>query len=181
MATIVLAAVLGVAVIVGAAYLLISSATRSLQERQAIIDSVQERDIADPIAECLPANLDFKIGEHQTSASVGDGWSTKITVTNTGSEPCLTDGSATSAGMIVSSGSYKLVDTTECGDPEATKPLLIGSGRSWNGTLSWDGKDYQNCTAGDDATAGTYVMQLKFLDEVKGEVVVQLQDREPQE
>lgn len=164
------------AVVAVAAFMLISSATRSLEERQAILDSVQEREIAAPIAECTSSNLDFKIGEHSTTATVGNGWRTDITVTNTGSEPCLTDGSASSIGLVVSSGSYQLVDTTVCGDPENTKPLLIGNGRSWNTTLSWDGKDYQDCNAGDVASAGTYVMKIKFLDEEKGEVTVQLQD-----
>jgi hypothetical protein len=168
--------VLVIALIGVAGYMLFSSATRSLEERQAILDSVQEREVAAPIAECSPENLDFKIGDHSTTASVGSGWNTQITVTNKGSEPCLTDGSASSVGLVVTSGTYQLVDTTACGDPEDTKPLLIGSGRSWNTTVSWDGNDYQDCNPGDVAAAGTYVMKIKFLDEDKGEITVQLQD-----
>ncbi len=165
-----------IALIGVAGYMLFSSATRSLEERQAILDSVQEREVAAPIAECSPENLDFKVGDHSTTASVGSGWNTQITVTNKGSEPCLTDGSASSVGLVVASGTYQLVDTTACGDPEDTKPLLIGSGRSWNTTVSWDGNDYQDCNPGDVAAAGTYVMKIKFLDEDKGEITVQLQD-----
>lgn len=155
-------------------YFLSASATKSLEQRQQSLQAVQEQDAVKPIVECRAADLDFQITSYDRSIPVGGPWNAAVTVTNRGADACLADGSAKSLGVRVTSGSYELVDSLKCAPTDASLPLLIGPGRSWNTTLSWDGHDYEGCEAGDAGAAGTYVLHVNYLGEAKADLLVQV-------
>ncbi|MDO5034722.1 MAG: hypothetical protein Q4E01_04980 [Actinomycetaceae bacterium] len=158
-------------------YWLATTALSSMRERQAALESVQDSEITPPIAECKPSDLEFSVTGYDQSITVGSGWNASVTVTNRGKEACLTDGSGKSLGVLVTSGTYELVDTMKCASKDESLPLLLGVGKSWNGTVSWDGKDYQQCTAGSAGKAGTYVVHVKYFDQVPADLVVQVVEK----
>lgn len=172
--TIALIVVVALALLGLGGWWLVKTANSSLQERQAQLEAVQEAEVAKPIAECKMSDLDFTVDSYQQSVQVGSGWNATVTITNKGADPCLADGAGKTIGVEVTSGTYQLVDTPTCAAPDSELPLLLGSGKSWQTTISWDGNDYHECTPGSAAAAGTYVMNLKYDGQVMEDAVVQL-------
>ncbi|MDO5719256.1 MAG: hypothetical protein Q4P05_00800 [Actinomycetaceae bacterium] len=118
-------------------------------------------DVPEPITDCAPQDLTATMTNGESTAIEGQGWSTHITLTNTSDTECTTDGALKSVGFAITSGDVPVYDTTQCADQDAQKLLLLGPGRSWTTTVSWDGRHAPNCDSDKVAAPGTYVMALK--------------------
>lgn len=157
-----LSIVLLIAIIVGLFFIgrfVWNSVQISLAQHADSSESVD--DIPEPILDCQAQDLTATMTEAATTAVEGEGWSASITLTNTSDTECTTDGAGKSVGYAITSGDVPVFDTTKCADQDANKLLLLGPGRSWSTTVSWDGRSAPDCGSGSVAAPGTYVMALK--------------------
>jgi len=104
------------------------------------------------------------------AVAVGDGASLSVTLTSTSLPDCSL--TRDQLALRVVSGDQVIYDGSACpasdGESGSDTPLLFATGLQWSGTLTWDGRLHDGCTAvdtdgdgrADVAGAGTYRLQV---------------------
>lgn len=124
------------------------------------------------IPNCLGNDLTMSLDAH--TVSVGAGVTMPITISNSGSIACLVD--ASRIRTLVTSGDDIYFNSGACEESPSSGQLLLRPSKTWTGSVSWDGRVYDQCTALDSdgdgqfdvAPAGTYVVRVSLGESDQG-------------
>jgi hypothetical protein len=115
----------------------------------------------------------------QGTPTVGAGITVGIVLEGPSDRQCSTAFGRVTIRVV--SGDQTLYDSAECADRQSGEtPLLFSPDQEWSGTLSWDGRTYDGCTAVDTdgdgeaqvAGAGTYRVRAYLDGDALGEEVI---------
>lgn len=152
------AVVLAVAVALYGGYNIYRSVSKAMENLNAQPDHIGVGATAPPIVDCKPADLKTEFVDPPTTIKVGGDWNAKLRITNIGTSDCLYNGSAANLGIDVKSADVQVATSVGCSPDADARPLLFAAGQKWETTLTWNGRLSANCTSGDPAKAGTYVV-----------------------
>jgi hypothetical protein len=111
------------------------------------------------IGTCDPGALSLGIAATAQSYSPGVSPGFSVTITNTGTEPCLVDAGDTHREIVVTSGSDRIWSTKDCAPQDADdRTLLLTPGSSDTQQVAWNlVRSVPGCSGGlPDPAAGTY-------------------------
>lgn len=130
------------------------------------------------IEACSAKDLGISVTPSVSSVQEGQGFDVAVTLENTGSEDCSFDLSTLAVSLEGTGGA--VWTPTACSETW-DKSLLLGVGKSWAATLTWDGLVYADCVvvqhSGAAATPmeGSYALKWSAPPVVSGkEVAVQV-------
>lgn len=124
------------------------------------------------IPHCLGNDITMSLDAH--TVSVGAGVTMPVTISNAGSIACTLD--ASRIRTVVTSGDDTYYNSGACETTPSTGLLLLRPAKTWTGSVSWDGRVYDQCTAADSdgdgqfdvAPAGTYVVRVSLGESDQG-------------
>jgi hypothetical protein len=107
---------------------------------------------------CTPEALTITGSTSSTSYGAGGVVTFSVTLTNTGTVPCLVDGGSGTVGVVVYSGADRIWASTDCPKPPEERPLLLDVGAVENLRIPWSQRrSAPGCPGGDDvARPGAY-------------------------
>jgi hypothetical protein len=107
---------------------------------------------------CLPTVLEIRDGASTTSFAVGQAVPFDITLTNSGTVPCLIEGGSATLGVVVYSGSDRIWSSVDCPQEPTERELLLDVGIAGDLAVTWDQvRSAPGCPEGQPtAQPGTY-------------------------
>lgn len=102
---------------------------------------------------CRESDLRVELSADPDRVSVGVG--TVLAYRVAARTPCRT--AAGALGVLITSGSQTVWDSTACASHPSATPLLVDASATWSGSVRWDGQSRQGCSGRTSpARAGTY-------------------------
>lgn len=117
------------------------------------------------VPDCAPDQLGLSIDAAAESFVAGVDPAFEITVTNSGSEPCLVDAGDGHREVVVTSGEDRVWSSRDCAPPEAAaRTLLLAGGQSDVTQLTWAReRSAAGCTSGlPEPGEGTYSVTVSM-------------------
>ncbi|GAA3793666.1 hypothetical protein [Cellulomonas soli] len=115
------------------------------------------------VTTCPAAGLTVTIAATAPTFAEGSDPTFDLTITNTGTAPCLVDAGTSQSEVLITSGSDRIWSSRDCAAADAaTNELLIDAGKSHQQQLGWDRtRSAEGCPADLPAPGdGTYTATL---------------------
>ncbi|WP_299278524.1 hypothetical protein [uncultured Georgenia sp.] len=121
------------------------------------------------VVPCLAQDVDTVLVLDPPAPAPGSAVRFRVTLRNTGEQPCLLDAGPASLVASVTSGSDPVWSSAHCAD-DATYELLLDTGAESAVTVTWNGRRSAEGCPGDQraAAAGTYRVSLSLAGEPLG-------------
>lgn len=135
---------------------------QEITDAKAQLDATQaaNNEKPDEVPICQPGDLEITFTSNATTLQAGSAWIGTINLKNKGLRACYTEGDGDRQGFKIKSGDTEVYNSLACAETDSAIPLLLGVGKAWETTITWDGKIWSDCKAGSVAKPGTYVATL---------------------
>lgn len=108
---------------------------------------------------CTPQDLTISVTPNVVSVQEGQGFNVAVSLVNKGAEDCSFD---LSTLMVILDGAGGAVWTPTACSAAWDKSLLLGAGKSWSTTLTWDGLVYADCAQVQNAGGAATPMEGQY-------------------